>query len=184
MEDRSYDIDDIPLVMDVQPYMFEPPANSINGENSATSSEESDDEARDNPGHRLNGTIWCDCGSCEVMRTTVECICCTEISAVDNIRESSDLECITNHQTFIDNCLNLRVLEVSLYDYIQSEGPIDDNEPINEIYRYVAYRRFVLWIWQRLGKGNRKVLPACVVSKIRNTFQSEHYTGFQYPRPT
>ena len=63
------------------------------------------------------------------MGTTAEC---TAISAVDNIRDSSDIKCITHHQTFIDNCLNLRVLEVSLYVYIQSEGPLDDNEPINE----------------------------------------------------
>ena len=48
------DTDNISLTMDVQPYMFEPPAAI----NSATSSEESDDEALDNPGHRLNGTIW------------------------------------------------------------------------------------------------------------------------------
>ena len=67
-----------------------------------------------------------------MMGTAAECVCCTEISAVDSIRDSSDIECITHHQTFIDNCLNLRVLEVSLYDYIQSEGPLDDNEPINE----------------------------------------------------
>lgn len=39
---------------------------------------------------------------------------------------------LLHHQTYIDNCLNIRVLEVSIYDYIQSDGPIDDNEPIKE----------------------------------------------------
>ncbi|XP_078330882.1 uncharacterized protein LOC144624782 [Crassostrea virginica] len=97
-----------------------------------------------------------------------------EISAVDSIRDSSDIECISHHQTFIDNRLNLRVLEVSLYDYIQSEGPLDDNEPINE---------FVLWVWRRLGEKHRKSLPACVVSKIRDTLPSELCTDFQYTRP-
>ena len=67
-----------------------------------------------------------------MMGTTAECVCWTEISAVDSNRDSSDIECITHHKTSIDNCLNLRVLVVSLYDYIQSEGPLDDNEPINE----------------------------------------------------
>ena len=66
------------------------------------------------------------------MGTTAECVRCTEIPAVDSIRDSSEIECITQPQTFIDNFLNLRVLEVSLYDYIQSQGPLDDNEPINE----------------------------------------------------
>ena len=27
----------------------------------------------------------------------------------------------------------------------------------------------------------RKVLPSCVVSKIRNQFPSESYTGFKFP---
>lgn len=52
------------------------------------------------------------------------------------------------------------------------------------VYRHIAYRRFVLWIWHRLGRGNRKIIPACVVTKIRSVFPSEQYTGFQYPRPT
>lgn len=62
----------------------------------------------------------------------MECTCCAEFPLVDQIRESSELECITDHETFRDNCLNARVLEVSLHEYIQREGPLDDNEPINE----------------------------------------------------
>lgn len=50
-----------------------------------------------------------------------------EFPLVDQIRE-----CITEHETFRDNCLNARVLEVSLHEYIQREGPLDDNEPSNE----------------------------------------------------
>ena len=44
----------------------------------------------------------------------------------------------------------------------------------------MGYRRFVRWIWHRVGRHNRKVLPACVVLKIREAFQSEEYTGFKY----
>lgn len=29
MDDRNYDLEDIPSVMDIQPYMFEPPACSV-----------------------------------------------------------------------------------------------------------------------------------------------------------
>lgn len=73
----------------------------------------------------------CECGSCKVMPTEAKCICCSEIPAIDHITNSFDIECNTQHQTFIDNCLNIRVLEVCLYDYIQSDSSIDDNEPIN-----------------------------------------------------
>ena len=44
----------------------------------------------------------------------------------------------------------------------------------------MAYRRFVQWIWHRLGRHKRKILPACVVQKIRETFPSEEYCGFKY----
>nr|XP_034335728.1 uncharacterized protein LOC117692315 [Crassostrea gigas] len=111
MDDSNYDLENIPLVMDIRPYMFEPPAECVNQENSSQSSEESESDTEDNPGHRRNGTIWCECGSCEVMPTEAECICCSEIPAIDHIRDSFGIECITQHQTVIDNCLNIRVLE-------------------------------------------------------------------------
>lgn len=180
MEDVFSDVDEIPENLNIQPYMFEPPVQINNDHIAQESSGESDDEVRGNDQlDRRANTIWCECGSCEVMETTMECTCCAEFPLVDQIRESSELECITEHETFRDNCLNARVLEVSLHEYIQREGPLDDNEPMNEVYRHIAYRRFVLWIWHRLGRGNRKVLPACVVTAIRRTFPSENYTGFR-----
>ncbi|XP_052075797.1 P2X purinoceptor 7-like [Mytilus californianus] len=91
-----------------------------------------------------------------------------------------DLNCITEHEIFIANCLNRHVLQVSMYAYMEHVGPFDDNEPINEKYRFMAYRRFVQWIWHRLGRHNRKILPACVVKKIRDSFPSEEYCGFKY----
>ncbi|XP_078336317.1 uncharacterized protein LOC111122058 [Crassostrea virginica] len=181
MNDMYSDVDDIPGNLNIQPYMFEPPAQANNDINAEEGSKESEDE--NDRLDRRQSTIWCECGSCEAMKTRAECVCCVEITAIDHIRESCDLECITQHQSFIDNCLNVRVLEVSMYDFIQREGPLDDNEHINEVYRHIAYRRFVLWIWHRLGKRNRKVLPACVVATIRKTFPSENYTGFQVSHP-
>ncbi|KAG0419523.1 hypothetical protein HPB47_004050 [Ixodes persulcatus] len=46
-------------------------------------------------------------------------------------------------------------------------------------HRYVAYRQFVWWIWRLLGRGNRTVLPACVVQAIRNMYPSDEYPGFE-----
>lgn len=53
---------------------------------------------------------------------------------------------------------------------------------VSRVYRHLAYRRFVRWIWHFLGKTNRKISPACVVSKIREAFPSEQYCGFRYAR--
>ncbi|XP_061195119.1 P2X purinoceptor 7-like [Saccostrea echinata] len=182
MDDQIADIAEIPVRLDIQPYMFEPLPRE-NPQNQQENSDESEGDEGNDEETRLQNTTWCECGSCEVMRTSIECVCCAEISLTQQICEDCNLECITQHQTFIDNCLNERVLEVSLYNYIQTEGPLDDNEPINEVFRHIAYRRFVLWVWHRLGRGNRKVLPSCVVNKIRDRFSSNSYTGFKYPQP-
>ncbi|KAJ8031444.1 hypothetical protein HOLleu_24635 [Holothuria leucospilota] len=48
-------------------------------------------------------------------------------------------------------------------------------------YRYTAYRQFVRWCWGFLGRHVRVVLPACAVIRIRETFPSEEFVGFQYP---
>lgn len=47
-------------------------------------------------------------------------------------------------------------------------------------YRHTAYYQFVIWIWHRLGRRNRKPLPSCAVLQNRCSFPSQHYTSFTY----
>lgn len=116
------------------------------------------------------------------MEKEEECLCCHELAQVTEKIDSKNLKCITQHESFQGNCLNVDILEVSLYEFVERDGQIDDNEPIHELYRYLAYRRFTRWIWHVLGKNRRKVIPACAVKTIRDTFPSESYVGFKYPR--
>ena len=37
-------------------------------------------------------------------------------------------------------------------------------------YRYAAYRQFSWLIYTKLGRHNRRILPACAILKIRETF--------------
>lgn len=50
--------------------------------------------------------------------------------------------------------------------------------------RHAAYRQFVLWRHGRLGTNIRRVIPSCVVSRIRDRFPNANgvYTGFQVSR--
>ncbi|KAJ8050066.1 hypothetical protein HOLleu_03117 [Holothuria leucospilota] len=45
----------------------------------------------------------------------------------------------------------------------------------------MAYRQLALWlcVGVSLGKGNRMVLPACCVLRIRHEFPDETYVGFR-----
>ncbi|KAJ8316697.1 hypothetical protein KUTeg_005752 [Tegillarca granosa] len=102
------------------------------------------------------------------------------VAAVNEKVISASIKCITEHEGFIVNCLNNYVLESSYYEYIQENGRLGENEFIHVVllYRYIAYRRFSRWIWHILGRKNRRILPACVVMKIREQFPSEEYCGF------
>ena len=40
----------------------------------------------------------------------------------------------------------------------------------NRTYRYAAYRQFSWFIYAKLGRYVRRVIPACAVSTIRETF--------------
>jgi hypothetical protein len=42
---------------------------------------------------------------------------CSKIPEVNEELEFSELDCITQHRAFSDNCLNEYVLKVSVYDY-------------------------------------------------------------------
>ena len=48
-------------------------------------------------------------------------------------------------------------------------------------YRYAAYRMFTYWTHGILGKGVRRVIPACVLKTIRQTFPADdgRYVGFK-----
>jgi hypothetical protein len=66
------------------------------------------------------------------MDTAEECICCQATSAVSINMEDSDISRITEHDIFVANCLNRHVLHISMLEYLENVGPLDDNEPINE----------------------------------------------------
>ena len=64
------------------------------------------------------------------MESALECVCCREFDIMDEKR--ADHMCITLHEGFIANCLNRDVIEVSLYEFVAYEGPLDDNVPMHE----------------------------------------------------
>ncbi|XP_078686122.1 uncharacterized protein LOC144918895 [Branchiostoma floridae x Branchiostoma belcheri] len=157
----------------VQPYQFEP---------EAAEGEDGDPEAPDRGNQdRRSNRNWCRCDNCRIMATTTECVCCQEHEQIRNTMEgvSPAPKCITMHPGFSSVCLDIWALQCAYYQYRQEYGPSQD--PTHERYRYIAYRQLVRWCWGWLGREVRVVLPACAVTKIRDTFPSAQYTGFQYP---
>ncbi|KAM7312352.1 P2X purinoceptor 7 [Ixodes scapularis] len=106
------------------------------------------------------------------MPTSKECVCCRECPpAVATHPEG----CITEHTDFAAICLQPCVLRVAFWALQEEER---HPAPGEQKLRFVAYKQFTRWMWRRLGRYNRRVLPACAVARIRQEFPSETYTGY------
>ncbi|KAL3868176.1 hypothetical protein ACJMK2_041009 [Sinanodonta woodiana] len=174
--DSEGEIPEVNLTVNIQPYMYEP-MTSQNQADDYISLEPSDNDEDEE--ELLQNPSQCSYGNCIHMETPRENKCCRHKNIVDGKIEENGLQCITDHEGFVVNCLNRHVLETSYYEYLQENGPLEENELIQEVYRYLAYRRFVRWVYQRLGKNNRRILPSCVVTKIRTVFPPQQYCGFK-----
>ncbi|XP_060775114.1 uncharacterized protein LOC132884975 [Neoarius graeffei] len=146
--------------------------------------------------HRVTDKWWCTCSKCEVMQTEVECYCCHEWDlimpqmqdlSIDKEASMPAAVCITNHTDF-PALLNVGVLQTFFHipkinwkKHPRPAGP--DGQLSSEQYRLIAYRIVLEWALkgEKLGPGNRRVLPSCVVELIRRTYPSPNgqYAGFK-----
>ncbi|XP_071144071.1 uncharacterized protein [Mytilus edulis] len=135
------------------------------------------------------------------MPSPEECVCCRHAEFV--YQNLEDHQCIMQIESFDNLILNPDVLALSFIQMMmfkrqrgrapdQTQGNFFkyvkkwEKEPL-ELYcrqsRLVAYRQFVCLMLkgERLGKGNRVVIPSCVVRKIRDAFLEDDgdYTGFK-----
>ncbi|ELU15499.1 hypothetical protein CAPTEDRAFT_196691 [Capitella teleta] len=85
--------------------------------------------------------------------------------------------CIAHTSMFTDLCLKLHVLEVAHVYYRTQCGNLPESR-INERYRYVAYRQFVMWIMDILPTWKKY---SCTAVIFRETFPSPGYCGFKCP---
>ena len=101
---------------------------------------------------------WCVCGKCHPMSQEIENKCCKL------------KKCITLSSRFTKLCLDPDVLELCIKN--SSDIRNDREDSSTRAFRKAAYRQFILARYGRLGKGNRRVCPSCVVTKIRERYPS------------
>eukprot|EP00118_Oscarella_pearsei_P001924 m.312083 g.312083 ORF g.312083 m.312083 type:complete len:137 (+) comp209694_c0_seq1:266-676(+) len=113
------------------------------------------------------------------METGKECFCCQEMVAL-NEKLDTGIECIVEHEDFTIVCLNRAVLRTALIAMSDVAAETISDPLTNRILRLAAYRQFVWWTHRRLGKTIRIILPACVVTRIREEFPAPDglYVGF------
>ncbi|KAL3857965.1 hypothetical protein ACJMK2_012589 [Sinanodonta woodiana] len=175
--DSDGEIPEVNLTINIQPYMYEPMTSQNQTDDDISlepsDSDEDEEELLQNPSQHLEPSEpigdWCTCGNCIHMETPRENERCRHTNIVDGKMEEDGLQqWRSNSFCIVVNCLNRHVLETSYYEYLQENGPLEKNELIHE------------YVYQRLGKNNRRILPSCVVTKIRTVFPSQQYCGFKY----
>ena len=70
-------------------------------------------------------------------------------------------------------CLSKPELDTALSVFNRFRGHSIENID-NKSYRFAGYKQYIFWVYNYLGKGVRKVIPSCAVSKIWNEFKSEN----------
>ena len=167
-------------IKNLQPYQFEPdrPDRSQEENNSEYSSpsEEEESEVEINQKKdriRIGNKDWCSCGYCKEEDREIDCLCCEEVAAIDETKFQTQ-NCITLVEEFKVLCLTKTVLENVLVGLHETKGDPLEKIITNHSLRYAAYKQFIWWVYQKLGKGNRRVIPSCVLWIIRNTFPEEN----------
>ena len=79
-------------------------------------------------------------------------------------------------------CLEKAVLETNLATISQYTG--EHFEYDNSNYRFSAYKQFISWVYGRLGKRVRQVIPSCIVWAIRKKYPSDdgEYVAFSHAK--
>ena len=111
---------------------------------------------------------WCVCGKCEEMGNPTGNVCCGH-------REG----CISTFERFHLLCTNHSVLTVAIHNRADIMADPISYSPSS--YRKAAYRQYILWVYGYLGRGNRRVIPSCVVMCIRRWYPAPDgvYLGFK-----
>ncbi|XP_060793031.1 uncharacterized protein LOC132896311 [Neoarius graeffei] len=204
MSDYSSDDEDIDFSTQPRGYLYEPEytdaeiqqmeVERAEREREMVSREVEGEAAAARP--RVTDNWWCTCFKCEVMQTEVECYCCQEWDlvmprmqdiSIDEEADASASVCITNNKD-LPALLTAGVLETFFHipkinwkKRPRPAGP--DGQLSAEQYRLVAYRIIMEWALkgEKLGPGNRRALPSCVVALIRKTYPSPNgqYVGFK-----
>ena len=114
-----------------------------------------------------NQLQWCKCGKCRPMPLPIENLCCKQ------------RPCITTIDTFESIVLDSNVLSVAIVNRCDTFANEPDYSP--QSYRKAAYRQWIMWQHGYLGRANRKVIPSCVVWKVRSRYPAPDgvYLGFK-----
>ena len=150
--------------------MSEPERKDISSTGSSSESESEEIESERQNETRVTNLDWCPCGNCKNEKRETDCLCCQKIDAVNGIFPNKQVKCVLMCEEFQTLCLDKVILNNGLTGLHETRGdPIEDNFP-NRSLRYATYKEFMWWVFKKLRKGNRRLIPLCALWKIRELY--------------
>uniref|UniRef100_A0A8C5GSS6 P2X purinoreceptor 7 intracellular domain-containing protein n=1 Tax=Gouania willdenowi TaxID=441366 RepID=A0A8C5GSS6_GOUWI len=125
------------------------------------------------PGTQVSNQLsWCVCNNCRDMPTDVECKCCGQ-------QPEACISILPHMAAYILQEGHLR-LASRIWNDVRGLDDLPNRGESSKQLRHAAYRQYVMWQYGALGRGNRVVIPSCVVWRIRDCFPDllGHYTGY------
>ena len=106
---------------------------------------------------------WCICRVCRRMQDEQENVCCRKRT------------CVTSYVMFNNISLDRGVLELAIRTRCDIRADLPDYS--TQSYRKAAYRQYT----GKLGRGNRRILPSCGVTMIRQSYPAPYgrYMGYR-----
>lgn len=167
------------LMKTFNPYMYEPERDVSSASSSNESSDSFEEEIsnlvdeKDNV-EKVNSRVghidWCKCGECRVETREIDCLCCQEVDALNSKFDTEVMNCIIQSKDFDTLCCNETVLKNVLTGLHETKGDHLEKIPSNRSLRFAAYKQFIWWVFNYLGKGERRVIPSCGLWRIRTLF--------------
>ena len=155
-------------------YLYEPEKDVSDTDSSNESeidkSSSEEDYSVEKP--RVGNNDWCKCGgNCKTEKRNIDCLCSQEVHALNSkFNAENYIGCITESKDFETLCTNKTVLENVLVGLHEARDKYLEENTSNRSFRYAAYRQFIRWVFKRLSKGNRRVIPSRALWKIREHF--------------
>ena len=114
-----------------------------------------------------NNQPWCICNKCLNMGTPIENKCCWRTT------------CVTTTEPFETIVLDRDILSVAIVN--RSDNFADEPDYAPSSYRKAAYWQWTMWQIGSTGRGNRRVIPSCVVQAVRNRYPAPDgiYLGYK-----
>ncbi|XP_067937131.1 uncharacterized protein [Watersipora subatra] len=116
-------------------------------------------------------TEWCVCKRCQDMPSLPECLRCRDAEFVHHLHDREEHECLCMHPG-VDEPMVPAPLELRWNNYLRYHNNLfhfGELSP-NARKKLCACCNLVFWLMPQIRRGERRPLPACLVSKIRALF--------------